>query len=269
MSQALKLDPKSYDVLVDSAQLAAQLSRWEEMVSYLIRADDVRPGQSDVLQKLSLALLRTGHRMRAVAAARRLLAADPVNPDNSYVFAYTLAESDLEEEAAPIARNLVQMRPRDAKGQLLLGIIDFKVGKLDEAKAALKACLVLIPDSADAHYYSALIARHEGDLALAQAELESALRTNPSYTMASVELGTIYLQIGKADEAKELLERAVREVPDVSQYHYHLALAYSRLGQKEAAKQEMEKYTKLRERDEADRKQSISPAQPGAEATRP
>lgn len=259
LDRALKLNPKSYELYLDSAQLAAQQERWDEMIRFLRRADDVRPDQADVLQKLSLALLRAGHRSAAVATARRLNALDPENGDNAYVLAYTLVEADLEEEAQPIAEKLVSLRPKQANGQLLLGIIAYKVGKMDEARQALAQCLALMPDSPDAQYYSALIERHEGDVEGAERRLEALLQKTPSYTMANAELGTIYLQVGKPEQAKVVLERAVRDVPDISQYHYHLSLAYARLGKQEAAKSEMEKYTSLRQREDEERKQASSP----------
>src|SRR5262249_28167659 len=155
LDRALKLNPKSYEVYLDSAQVAAQQERWDEMIGFLRGADNVRPDQAEVLQKLSLALLRTGHRSAAVATARRLNALDPENGDNEYVLAYTLVEADLEEEAQPIATKLVSLRPKDANGQLLLGIIAYKVGKMEDARRALSECLALAPDSPDAQYYSA------------------------------------------------------------------------------------------------------------------
>ncbi len=259
LNRALKLNPRSYELYLDSAQVAAQQDRWDEMIQFLRRADDVRPDQAEVLQKLSLALLRTGHRSAAVASARRLNALDPQNADNAYVLAYTLVEADLEEEAQPIAKKLVSLRPKDANSQLLLGIIAYKVGKMEDAKRALTDCLALLPNSPDALYYSALIERHEGNIEAAQSQLEALLQKNPSYTMANAELGTIYLQVGKPEQAKVVLERAIHDVPDISQYHYHLSLAYARLGNTESAKSEMEKYTTLRQREDEERKQVSSP----------
>src|SRR5882762_647683 len=87
LSQALKLQPKSFDLLFDSASLAAQQNHWDEMIDLLRRADELQPNRPEVLQKLSLGLLKTRHRARAVAAARRLNSIQPDNPDNEYVLA--------------------------------------------------------------------------------------------------------------------------------------------------------------------------------------
>jgi len=38
LSQALKLRPKSFDLLYESAGLAAQQNRWDEMIGFLRRA---------------------------------------------------------------------------------------------------------------------------------------------------------------------------------------------------------------------------------------
>jgi len=259
LNRAVKLNPKSYELYLDSAQVAAQQDRWDDMIQFLRTADEARPDQAEVLQKLSLALLRNGRRSAAVATARRLNALDPENADNAYVLAYTLVEADLEEEAQPIAKKLVSLRPKDANGQLLLGIIAYKVGKMEDAKQALAECLALMPDSPDAQYYSALIERHEGNLEGARKHLEALLQKSPSYTMAKAELGTIYLQMGRPEQAKAVLEGAVHDAGDISQYHYHLSLAYARLGMQDSAKSEMEKYTSLRQREDEERKHASPP----------
>jgi tetratricopeptide (TPR) repeat protein len=128
------------------------------MIDFLRRADEVQPNRPEVLQKLSLGLLKTGHRAGAVEAARRLNSIQPDRPDNEYALAFTLIEDDLAEEAVPIARKLAAARPDDANSQLLLGIAEFKTGDTSGAKRDLQRCLSIDPHSADAHYYSALMA---------------------------------------------------------------------------------------------------------------
>ena len=269
LSQALKLQPKSFDLLFDSAGLAAQQNHWDEMIDFLRRADEVQPNRPEVLQKLSLGLLKTGHRTRAVAAARRLNSIHPDNPDNEYILAFALIEADLQEEAVPIARKLAAARPNDANSQLLLGIAEFKTGDTTGAKRDLQRCLTIDPHLADAHYYLGLMARREGNIDAARGELEEVVRTNPEHALATAELGTLYLQTGNVEQARTVLEQAVKLAPAVSQYHYHLGLAYSRLGLQEPARTEMETYNRLRQTEDEERKQGRPEAQPHAAATQP
>jgi tetratricopeptide (TPR) repeat protein len=269
LSQALQLQPKSFELLFDSAGLAAQLNRWNEMIEFLRRADEVRPNRPDVLRKLSLGLLKTGRRAGAVAVARRLNSVQPDNPDNEYVLTFALIEADLPEQAEPIARKLAAARPDNANSQLLLGIAEFKTGDTAGAKRDLQRCLTIDPHSADAHYYLALMARREGNLDAARAELEEVVRRNPEHTSAEAELGTLYLQTGNLEQARTVLEQAVKLAPSVSQYHYHLGLTYSRLGMQEPARSEMDAYNRLRQTEDEERKRERSVAQPPASSEEP
>src|SRR6266513_550906 len=254
LSQALKLKPKSFDLLFESAGLAPQANHWDEMIEFLRRADEVQPNRPEVLQKLSLGLLKTGHPAGADAAARRLNSIQPDNRDNEYVLAFTLIVGDLAEQAEPIARRVAAARPDDANSQLLLGIAEFKTGDTAGAKRDLERCLTIDPHSADAHYYSALIARREGNIDAARADLEEAVRTHPEHVSAEAELGTLDLQTGNLEQARTVLEQAVKLAPAVSQYHYHLGLAYSRLGMQEPARTEMATYNRLRQAEDEERK---------------
>src|SRR5216684_2444064 len=267
--QALRLQPKSFELLFDSAGLAAQQNRWDEMIDLLRRADEVQPNRPEVLQKLSLGLMKTGRRAAAVAAARRLNSIQPDNPDNEYVLAFTLIEGDLPEEAEPVARKLAAARPEDSNSQLLLGIAEFKTGDAAGAKHDLQRCLTINPHSADAHYYLALMARREGNIDAARVELEEVVRTNPEHALAEAELGTLYLQTGNLERARAVLEQAVKLAPSVSQYHYHLGLVYARLGLQEPARTEMDTYNRLRQAEDEEHKHKDAGSQPPTAALQP
>jgi len=269
LSAALRMRPKSFDLLFESARLAAQLNRWKEMIDFLRRADQAQPNRPEVLLKLSLALLRTGQPARALAVARKLNALQPDDPDSLYVLSFALIENDLAEEALPLARKLAAARAGDAHGRLLVAIAEYKTGDMAAAKQDLQRCIESDPHSAEAHYYSALIARREGHIEAAQAELEEAVGTNPDYAVSQAELGTVYLQIGNPEKARAALEQAVKLAPAVSQYHYHLSLAYARLGQQDRARTEMEQYQTLRQSADEERKRRISGAPPPAKVSEP
>jgi tetratricopeptide (TPR) repeat protein len=258
LGQALKLEPKSFDLLFDSARLAAQQNQWNETVIFLRRADQVKRDQPEILQKLSLALLKRGNHTAAVAVARRLNSTQPDNPDNEYVLASALLEDGLPEEAEPIARKVAAARPQDANSVLLLAIAEFKKGDTAAAKQDLLRCLAIDPNSADAHYHSGLIAQREGDLKRAQAELQEAVRINPSRVSAQETLGLVDLQLGDLEGARVALEQAVKLAPGAPQTHYQLGLAYQRLGLQDRARVEMETYQKLRHSEDEAHKRRVS-----------
>ena len=84
LQQAVKLQPKSYELLFDCARFAAQHENWNESIDFLQRADAVSPDRREVLLKLTLALLKVRFREQAVAVAKRLNAIAPDDPDAQY-----------------------------------------------------------------------------------------------------------------------------------------------------------------------------------------
>lgn len=248
LAQALTLQPESFDLLFDSARLAAQDNQWDDTVKFLRHADQVRPDRPEVLLKLTLALLKTQRRVAAVAVAHKLVTVQPDNPDNEYVLASALFSTDLFEEADPIARKLVQKRPDDANAHLLLGSVQFNTGDIEGARRSFERCLELDPNKmVDARYYLAQIAERQGDVSAARDQLEKVVAANPDHAAGQAELGMLQLRMGDVQEARAALEKAVKLRPEVSQSHYQLGLVYRRLGLQDQASAQMATYEKLRQ----------------------
>jgi tetratricopeptide (TPR) repeat protein len=247
LAQALTLKPGSFDLLFDSARVAAEDNQWEDTVKFLRQADKVQPDRPEVLLKLALALLKTRRRDAAVAVAHQLVALQPDEPTNEYLLASALVSTDLFEQADPIARKLVQKRPDDANNRLLLGTVLFNTGDIEGARESFERCLALDPKIQDARYYLAQIAERQGDLNAARDHLEQLVAANPDHAGGQAELGMLQLRMGNIDEARTALEKAIVLRPEASQSHYQLGLVYGRLGLQEQAKVQMATYEKLRQ----------------------
>lgn len=252
--QALKLEPKSYDLLFDCARFAAQHERWTEAVNLLARANAVSPDRPEVLMKLTLALLKSRHRERAVLVARQLTAVSPNDPDAQYILAFALVDNELWEMAEPIALKAAQARPNDANNQLLMGIIHLSKGELQAARERLDQALTLDPNLQDAHYYSALVSERTGAVEAARAELDALVKNAPNHAGGQAELGVLDLRMGNIEGARSALETAIKLAPEVSQSHYQLGIVYARLGLQNESKAQMAEFQKLREAEDNFRK---------------
>src|SRR5205823_5747011 len=71
LQRAVRLQPRSFDLLFDCARFLAQHERWDEAANFLVSADAVSPDRPEVLLKLTLALLKTRRREKALVVARR------------------------------------------------------------------------------------------------------------------------------------------------------------------------------------------------------
>lgn len=93
----------------------------------------------------------------------------------------------------------LQGKPDDLQGWVLLGRTALRVGRFDQAIAALQRAIVLAPDRADllASYAEALVLKDQGKIAPRALEaLESALKLDPNEPAATYYRGLYDLQNG-------------------------------------------------------------------------
>jgi len=246
LGEALRMQPKSFDILFDSARLAAEENRWKDSVELLKRANAVKPNNSAVLMKLAVESMQIGELERARVASKGLYDLEPENPDAQYIYGRILQETQrFQEILDPLARKMVAERPNDPHALFLLGMVDYDQGNEAESRQEFTRSLQLDPKNNDARYYLALLDEHQGNFDTARKGLEDVVKTDPNHAGAQQELGVIRLRQGDTAGARESLEIALKLRPDVPQTHYHLGLVYARLGMTEQAKAQTEIYHQL------------------------
>jgi tetratricopeptide (TPR) repeat protein len=246
LAEALRMQPKSFDILLDAARFASEENRWKDSVELLKRADAAKPNNPAVLMKLAVEYMQIGELERARVAAKDLYNLEPENPDAQYVYGRILQETQrFQEILDPLARKMVAQRPNDAHALFLLGMVDYDEGNETESRREFNNSLQLDPNNNDTRYYLALLDEHQGNFDAARANLEQVVNTDPNHAGAQQELGVIRLRQGEIAGARTALETALKLRPDVPQTHYQLALVYARLGMTDQAKMQTEIYEKL------------------------
>jgi tetratricopeptide (TPR) repeat protein len=247
LAEALRMQPKSFDILFDSARFAAEENRWKDSVELLKRADAVKPDDPAVLMKLGVEYMQIGELERARLASKRLYELEPDNPDAQYVYGRVLQETQrFQEILDPLARKMVAERPNDPHALFLLAMIDYDEGNEAESRQEFTRSLQFDPKkNNDASYYLAMLDEREGNFDAARKGLEEVVKTDPNHAGAQQELGVIRLRQGEIAGARTALEIALKLRPDVPQTHYQLGLVYARLGMTDQAKTQTEIYQKL------------------------
>ena len=246
LAEALRMQPKSFEILFDSARVAAEDNRWKDSVELLKRADAVKPDDPSVLMKLAVECMQIGESERARVAAKRLYDLEPENPDAQYVYGRILHDAErFQEIVEPLARKMVRERPDDPHALFLLGMINYDEGNEAEAQQEFTRSLQFDPKNNDARYYLALLNERDGKFDEARNSLEEVVKTDPNHAGAQQELGVIRLRHGDLDGARTALEIAVKLRPDLPQTHYQLGLVYARLGMTTQARAETERYEQL------------------------
>jgi tetratricopeptide (TPR) repeat protein len=240
LAEALRMQPKSFDVLFDSGRFAAEENRWKDSVELLKRADAVKPDDPAVLMKLAVEYTQIGELELARVASKRLYDLEPKNPDAQYVYGRIF-----QEILDPMARKMVAERPNDPHALFLLGMIDYDEANEAEARQEFTRSLQFDPKNNDARYYLAMLDERQGNFDAARRGLEEVVKTDPNHAGAQQELGVIRLRQGEIAGARTALEIALKLRPDVPQTHYQLGLVYARLGMTDQAKTQTEIYQKL------------------------
>lgn len=246
LEEALRMQPKSFDILFDSGRFAAEENRWKDSVELLQRADAVKPDDPAVLLKLAVEYMQIGELERARLSAKRLYDLEPDNPDTQYVYGRILQETQrFQEILDPLARKMVAKRPNDPHALFLLGMVDYDEGNETESRQEFTHSLEIDPKNNDTRYYLAMLDERQGNLEAARKTLEEVVKADPNHAGAQQELGVIRLRQGDIAGARTALENALKLRPDVPQTHYQLGLVYARLGMTEEAKKQTEIYQKL------------------------
>jgi tetratricopeptide (TPR) repeat protein len=245
IAKALQLDPKSRDALVVAGRLAGIAGNWPSAMSLLQRAEKAGPPTPELLQNLVLACMRANDLMAAHNAALDLLEIQPESPDAALTMCAVLIRAAHWGEADPLIDKVLVERPGDKRALVAKGVVDYNLGRIDDAQKHLTASLGEGSGDAEANYYLGLVAKQKGDLSAAANFMEASLKSGPDNVSAMTALGQIYLALGEAEKARPVLEQAANRAPKDSQTHYQLALAYKKLGLTDKAGEQMALFQQL------------------------
>ena len=108
----------------------------------------------------------------------------------------------------------------------------------EKAKKELESELQIDPKNAAAEYLLGELARQAAQWDEAIAHFSRSAKLDPSFTDAFLGLGMSYVAASKFGEAVSALETYVKMQPGNPAGHYQLAVAYGRMGRMEEAKRE-------------------------------
>ena len=191
LRQALTLEPRNPDALVDAADVQRALGRPREAVTLYQWALQIEPHRREALNNLGNALLELGHGAQAVECYRRALA----------------------------------LQPKDAQVLCNLGNALRQLGQLKEAMDCSRQAIALAPGLSMAHNNLGLLLAAAGERAEAQARYREALRLTPNYVEALNNLGNLLREQGERREALKLYGQAVALNPARPDSHCNLGYA--------------------------------------------
>jgi len=168
------------------------------------RAVALAPGDARVLRNYGIFAAQMGRSAEGLAAARRAVMLDPLNPLTHFNLGRALHSARRYSEAVAAYKDGLALRPEDAQNGVFLGLEYYLLGDFESARAACEPHLE--------HWASGLclamtyekLGRHT------QAEAELGKMKASSGDAAAYMYANIYAQWGNTKQALEWLEKALQ-----------------------------------------------------------
>nr|WP_295776595.1 tetratricopeptide repeat protein [Rhodoferax sp.] len=262
--RALEIDPQFFVALTSMGDAQRQMGRHDAALASYERAVSIHPNVALLHMKLGNTLQTIGKNDAALKAMKLAVALDP----HSTVIQFNAG--NLYDEHGDYAGALVHYKQAiavqpDAQSFNNLGIVQKKLGLLEDALASYRSALALDPECVDAHCNLGLALQEGGrceqalsslmrarqldplralvhsnialvltDLNRLQEALDScrqALELDPNLVEAHCNFGTIQLALGLLGEAAHSFERTLALAPSYTKARHNLSHAQLSLGQ--------------------------------------
>ena len=189
--------------------------RLEEGTRKLTRANELSPGNPQVLRTL-IALDRGVQEFdRALARARAAVEAKPEESElRELLGEVLLAQGDPEEGAVELEK-AVELEPRNVSAHIALSEVEVRKGDADATLASLERAVASVPESVELQYRFAQALDRLGRTSDALAVYEKTIALNPEFALAKNNIAYLLAENGgDLDRALELAQQAKEALPD-------------------------------------------------------
>jgi predicted TPR repeat methyltransferase len=184
---------------------------------------EAEPEQPDALHYLGVLSHQTGDGEAAVALIERAIARLPEHADMHNNLGNVLSELGRLDEAATAYRKVIALRPKDPDAYGNLGVVLKEQGKLDEAAEIYQQALALVPDNVQALQNLGNVRRKQGRYDEAAAAYRRAIEVMSGDAESYIMLGSVYYAAGQLDQAAEVYRQWLGREPDSEVARYMLA----------------------------------------------
>jgi tetratricopeptide (TPR) repeat protein len=148
---------------------------------------------------------------------------DPGNHELGQLLAEVYFQSKEYTSAREILKQVLEIKPDHFEATILMGLIQQRKGKLQEAQTTFEAALGLKKDSSVAHASLGSLLAEAGNNQQALKHLATALKLKPSAPLHFL-MGAVYYADGQHKRAIQHLKQATQLDPEFGEAHYQLGL---------------------------------------------
>jgi protein O-GlcNAc transferase len=136
--RALKANPRSIEVLIELAELERSQWKFAEAITYYTQAEPFDPLNSEIAYGLGVCYTYTQEYPRAIEWLQKAVTLAPDSAPGRFALGRALFHQGQFAAAIPELKAALQREPRMKEAYVLLGRAYSKLGRPEEAKAALQ-----------------------------------------------------------------------------------------------------------------------------------
>jgi tetratricopeptide (TPR) repeat protein len=213
----------------------------------------VLPGAAANYVNLGVAEYRQGRYHEASAAFEKARDLVPADLRVSTLLGTSLLQAKRYTPAQDEFRRILTIHPEAVEARLGLARIGIRLGDFESATTQFREALQRDPKNLQALYNLGLLRYRAGDYSESIALLGSVVALKPDLPDAHYTLGLAYARQSQDSKAEAEFRKTIELAPQNSQAHFNLAKIYLRAGKSEEAAREQALFTKLWDRQAADR----------------
>jgi tetratricopeptide (TPR) repeat protein len=208
LKRALQTAPRDANVWYQYGMLDSGLGRTGSAIEKVTKAVSLNPDLNQGYTSLAGLLLATGQVDLAAAAAQHALNIDPYDATAYNVAGRTLASKGQNSEALFDFEKATRLRGSYGPYQYDYALMLVRLGRFDDAQAAVETALKLDPDLPAAHELLGSLLSRKSQLAGATREYRRAVELQPDFSRAQLDLGLALAAEGDLTGAADHLRKA-------------------------------------------------------------
>jgi len=134
--KALKINPRSIEVLTELAQLKRTQQKFDEAINYYTQAEQSSPSTFEIAYGLGASYASKREYPQAIGWLQKAVVLAPDSADGHFALGNALVQNGQFEAAIPELNASRQIDPRMKQAYVLLGRAYTKLGRSEEAKVA-------------------------------------------------------------------------------------------------------------------------------------
>jgi tetratricopeptide (TPR) repeat protein len=236
-------------LLRDLARVAYKQKDYKGTLGYLAHARQLAPNDASIHFFFGIACMQDELILEARNSLQKAVELAPDQPYYNYALAAVWSTQRQAGEAVPYVKKFLALKPGDARGRLLLGIVYYRIADYEKARRELEAVVENDLTAAPANYFLGRIDLRGNDLDGAERRFQQAVDRVPDYADALADLGLVYIRRSEYEAAGQTLQKALVVHPDAYRANLNLLLLYERTKDPRQAAQK-EKFDQLKKEQE-------------------